>query len=58
MKDELVEKLMDDLKGYDFSYLLTDDLEKWKQGVNKEYLMKKQLDLVVKKYGIENISKL
>lgn len=58
MKDELVEKLMADLKGYDFSYLLTDDLEKWKQGVNKEYLLKKQLDLVVKKYGVENISKL
>ena len=58
MKDELVEQLMDQLKGYDFSYLLTDDLEKWKKGVNKEYLIKKQLDLVVKKYGIENISKL
>lgn len=58
MKDELVEKLMNDLKGFDFSYFLTDDLDKWKQGVNKEYLIKKQIDLVVKKYGIENISKL
>ena len=58
IKDELVEKLMEDLKTFDFSYFLSSDLEIWKQGVNKEYLIKKQLDLVVKKYGIENVSKL
>lgn len=57
-KDEQVEKLMDDLSKFDFGYLLNDDLEKWKQGVNQEYLIKKQLDLVIKKYGIDKVSQL
>ena len=57
-KDEQVEKLMEDLSKFDFSFYFSDDLEKWKQGINKEYLIKKDLDLVIKKYGVDKVSQL
>lgn len=58
IKDELVEKLFGMVKDFDFTYLILNDLEKWKQGVNKEYLVKKLLDEIIQKYGIETWKKL
>lgn len=57
-KDPLVEELVDMVKSFDFFYLLNDDLEKWKQGVNKEYLVKKKLHEVLTKYGTDSWNRL
>jgi hypothetical protein len=53
-----VDKLMDMIKEYDFSYLIQEDLEKWKKGVNKEYIIKSLIHDVLEQYGFENWKKL
>jgi hypothetical protein len=56
--DPQVEELIVMVKNFDFGYLIMDDLDNWKQGVNKEYLVKKLLHEVLTKYGFENWKKL
>ena len=58
IKDEKVDELINMVKSFDFSYLINDDLEKWKQGVNKEYLVKKLLHEVLEKYGTDSWKRL
>ena len=58
IKDERVDDLMDMVKSFDFTYLIQDDLVKWKQGVNKEYLVKKLIHEVLEVYGFDNWKKL
>ena len=56
--DPQVEELLVMVKNFDFGYLIMDDLDKWKQGVNKEYLVKKKIHEVLTNYGYENWKKL
>ena len=35
IKDEKVDELINMVKSFDFSYLINDDLEKWKQGIKR-----------------------
>lgn len=56
--NETFNKLINLVKTFDFSYVITEDLDRWKKTVNQEYLIKKQLKQAIEEFGIESTNKL
>ena len=56
--NEKFEEFMEQVKAFNFSYVLTTDLDEWKKNINKEYLIKKELKEVIDELGIESVPRL
>jgi hypothetical protein len=55
---ELFGDFLDACKNYDYGYLAEVDLEKWKKGINQEYLMRKLLKAVIDEFGVEEANRI
>lgn len=56
--EQLFSSFLEDCKKFPYDYQLTTDLDKWKKGVNEEYLMKKKVALIVESFGQESVNRI
>jgi hypothetical protein len=55
---EIIQEFIDMCVSHDFDYTITTDLSKWKEGINKEYLIRKKLIDVIEHFGQDEVSTL
>jgi hypothetical protein len=54
----ILDMFVEDAKKFNFNYHLSTDLEKWKKGVNEDYLMRKKVAVLIDSFGGENTERL
>lgn len=55
---QLLDEWLELCKNHNFDYTLTSDLDKWKQGINQEYHLRKKLKEVIDLFGVEEVDRI
>jgi hypothetical protein len=56
--EQRFQQFIDKMKNHDFSYLGEVDLEKWKKGINNEYLLRKEIKDIIVLFGKEEAERI